>query len=138
MKKKLSIASLLLVIILALCALSACSEKQAEPVVMNTAGTEYVITEESTLKGYMDYLVDKGELEYTYSEGTFGAFIESVNGVANTTKSYWMIYTDDAENSSTEFGSYDYDGTILGSANYGISDMPLKENTLYVLVYQTF
>ena len=138
MKKKLTIASILFALICALCAFAACSKKDVDPVVLNTADTEYTITDTSTLKDYMDYLKDKGEFNYSYSEGAYGAFLESVNGVANTTNCYWMIYTDDTENSSTEWGSYDYDGKTLGSANFGISDMPLKENTIYVFAYQSF
>ena len=43
-----------------------------------------------------------------------------------------FLYTDDEENSSTQWGQYDAGDKTYGSANYGITDLPLKEGKTYI------
>ena len=132
MKKTTKILALLLVLVVSLFAFSAC-HKEAEDVVITVSKDEYVI-EGKFLKDYMDYLVAEGTLTYALN----GTLLQTVNGVSNGTKSYWMLYTDDAENSDTTWGTYEKNGKTYASAMYGVSDMPIKDGCTYILTYQTF
>ena len=87
-----------------------------------------------TLKDYMDYLVADGVLTYQLS----GTMLDSVNGVKNGLKSYWMLYTDDADNSNNTWGTIEKDGKTYASAMYGICELPIKDGCTYILTYQTF
>lgn len=87
-----------------------------------------------TLARYMDELVSQGELVYTFSDG----MVTSINGKANTTNSYWMLYTSDTENANEQWGVFEYEGKHYGSATLGASELIVKENCLYIWAYQTF
>ena len=132
MKKTTKILALLLVLVVSIFAFSAC-HKEAEDVVITVSSDEYVI-EGKFLKDYMDYLVAEGTLTYALN----GTLLQTVNGVSNGTKSYWMLYTDDAENSDTTWGTYEKNGKTYASAMYGVCDMPIKDGCTYILTYQTF
>lgn len=77
-----------------------------------------------------------GELTYETSNG----MITSINGKANPADwSYcWMVYTSDASMANTEYGTYEYEGQILGSAVLGAEALPAADGGIYVWVYQKF
>lgn len=131
MKKTTKLLALFLVV-LSLFAFTACQGK-AEDVVITVSSSEYSV-EDKTLKDYMDYLVGEGRITYALS----GTMLNTVNRVSNTTKSYWMLYTDDAENSDMTWGTIEKGGKTYASAKYGICDMPIKDGCTYILTYQTF
>ena len=131
MKNKKGLA-LLLGLVVSLFAFSAC-QKEAKDVVITVSSDQYEI-QDKTLKDYMDYLVRDGVLTYSLN----GTLLNTVNGVSNGLNSYWMIYTDDAENSDTTWGTLEKDGKTYASAMYGICDMPIKDGCTYILTYQTF
>lgn len=87
-----------------------------------------------SLKSYMDTLNEKGRLEYTISKG----MVESINGKANTTNTYWMLYTNDTENSNTQWGTYEYEGETFGSSTLGAEELKVKSGKVYIWVYQKF
>ncbi len=131
-------AKLLLVflVIASLFTFAACKnpdDGKVEDVVMTVSAQEYSV-EGKTLQDYMDYLVGKGTLSYTMS----GTMLASVNGVSNTTNSYWMLYTDDAENIDSTWGTIEKNGKTYSSAKFGVTDLPIKDGCTYILTYQTF
>ena len=89
-----------------------------------------------TLMSVMEEMEDAGELSYKVKDG----MIVEINGTENDIDydPCWMLYTSDAENSSTAWGEYEYEGQILGGANYGADSLIVKAGEIYVWVYQEF
>ena len=88
---------------------------------------------------------DDGKLTYVSSEGQYGSFISAINGYTpdGSKNEFCAVYTSLAtyngvSYSSTEYGSYEYDGKTLGSASYGVSGLPLVAGELYVLTVSTY
>ena len=123
------LAVLVLVMVLGL---FACNKNVDEVVIK--VDNAYKMEAEDTLEDYMDYLEDKGKLDYEEEDG----MIISINGKANTLNSYWMIYTSDENYSNSQWGTYEFKGKTLGSATLGATALPLNKDATYVLVYQTF
>ena len=123
------LAVLVLVMVLGL---FACNKNVDEIVIK--VDNAYKMEAEDTLEDYMDYLEDKGKLDYEEEDG----MIISINGKANTLNSYWMIYTSDENYSNSQWGTYEFKGKTLGSATLGATALPLNKDATYVLVYQTF
>ena len=134
MKKKLTITALLLSLALTLFAIAACGGNDPEHIVLKPSESEMTITQTTTLQDYMDYLVDKGELEYEIS----GTFITSINGVANTTNSYWLLYTDDSANSDKSWGTLEYGGKTYNSATLGAADLIVASGCTYIWSFESF
>lgn len=86
-----------------------------------------------SLEEYMKSLASEG-LTFEIKDG----MVTSINGVANTATSYWMLYTDDAEQSNDEWGTYDYNGKKHGSATVGAKELKIKKGCVYIWTYQTF
>lgn len=88
------------------------------------------------LVDYLNVLVEKEFLTYNAP----GGFIDTINELkADGTKGeYWLIYTDDAENSNESWGKTEIDGKTYLSAKFGINDMPLKEGKTYVFMISKF
>ena len=112
--------------------LFACNKKADEVVIK--VDSAYEMEADDTLEDYMDYLEEKGKLDYEEEDG----MIISINGKKNTLNSYWMIYTSDENYSNSQWGTYEYKGKTLGSATLGATALPLNKDATYVLVYQTF
>jgi hypothetical protein len=49
-----------------------------------------------------------------------------------------MLYTSDAENSNSAWGTVEYDGKEYGSAVSGAETLKIKADQLYIWVYQSF
>lgn len=131
MKRKiLSFVTLLATVILSTFCLVAC-DKEVQPVVITVSEP---VTVETTLLDIMNERKTEGELQFEITNG----MITSLNGTANTTNSYWMLYTSDASNANAEWGTYEYNGETLGSAVLGASALVVAQGETYVWVYQTF
>ena len=122
--------SLLICLCLSCAFLCACGAK-ADPVVL-TPQSELV---GQTLSEYMDYEKEQGRLNYTVD---CSGFITSINGVKNTTNTFWILYTDDAENSDTSWGNIEYEGKPYASATLGAAELVIAENCTYIWVYTKF
>ncbi len=133
--KKLKILLLVLTAVMALSLFTACNNEGGSiaPVVI-TANDKSFTYENKTLLDYMSYLQDNGKLSFTVKDG----MVTSINGKSNTTNSYWMLYTSDTENANTDWGKYDNNGEIYGSAALGAETLAVKENCVYVWAYETF
>ena len=86
-----------------------------------------------SLEEYMNSLASEG-LTFEIKDG----MVTSINGVANTATSYWMLYTDDTEQSNNDWGTYDYNGKTHGSAVVGAKELKIKAGCVYIWTYQTF
>ena len=130
MKKFLTVLTSLIAV--ALCGVAvACESKNPDPGLITVTENEY---NGATLSEYMDYLQGEGELTYSIS----GGMVTEINGTANTTNSFWMLYTDDGENSDESWGTYEYENVTYASASLGAETLPVKVNCTYIWVYQTF
>ena len=132
------IVSVLLALVAAFCFV-ACGEEEKpaeteiQPVVIEVKGE---IASDTSLLDFMEELQNSGELSFSVSDG----MVVEINGVKNDTDydPCWMLYTSDAENASTAWGSYEYNGETLGSANYGAGELMVKSGCVYIWVYQSF
>ena len=145
MKNKMrKVLSLVLVLAIMSCTLllSACRN---ETLVIKDSDTYIVVktTEKSmdgatdmTLMDYMSKLKEKGELEFTISDG----MITSINGIDNPAdySSCWMLYTSDADNANAAWGTVEYEGKEYGSAISGAEVLKIKPDQLYIWVFKSF
>ena len=138
------VVSLSLAILLLACTvlLTGCKK---EPLVIKDSDTCIVIkpTAESmdgktdtVLIDYMNKLIADGELTCKIADG----MVTSINGIDNPAdfSSCWMLYTSDAENSSTAWGTVEYGGNEYGSAISGAETLKIKADQLYIWVFQSF
>lgn len=141
MKKFLSVL-LVMAILAGMFLLTAC---QNEKLVIKDSDTYIVIktTEKAidgatdmTLMDYMETLKEKGELEYSISNG----MITSINGIDNPAdySSCWMLYTSDEDNANVAWGTAEYEGKEYGSAISGAETLKIKPDQLYIWVYKSF
>lgn len=146
MKKKLSILSILLVVVLALCAFIACGKGTAKVTVLENEEELLVIRADETkedvsLEDVLKDLKKSGEIQYEISNG----FITSVNGRNQDPGSgeYWFVYTSlttykGVTYSDTSWDTYSYDGTDYFSAVVGVDGLPMIEGNLYILALGTY
>lgn len=124
--------------IIACCFIAACGDKAPikadENTVVITASDSSFVFDGKTLKDYMDHLQENKQFTYSINNG----MITTINGKSNTTNSYWMLYTSDSENANKQWGTFEYEETIYGSATLGADDLIVKEGCIYIWVYQTF
>ncbi len=132
MKKFLTLLTSVLAII-ACCFIAACADETTQPVVITASDSSFEY-DGKTLNDYMEYLQEDGELTFTVS----GGMVTSINGKSNTTNSYWMLYTNDTENSNEAWGTFEHEGQIYGSATLGAQTLAVKQGCIYVWAYQTF
>ena len=147
MKKKLSILSILLVVVLALCAFIACGKGTAKVTVLESEGEVLVIRADETKEdvSFGDVLQDlkkSGKIQFEAETTEYGLSPISVNGHRITGNEYWAIYTSLSEYKGVEYSStgvsYTHGETVCGYANYGVSGLPMIEGQLYILVLETF
>ncbi len=103
------------------------------------------LTETTSLYDYMCALQADGQITFEVSDGSYGKYITSVEGVSEKSESAtsgysWMIYTDLTEldgvvYSDPSYGTWTYDNKTLNSASYGVSGLPAVEGYTYALVY---
>lgn len=137
MKKFLTVLVSVLVVAV-VCFVAACGDRQPvkvdENTVIITAEDSSFDFENKTLKDYMDYLQDGQKLTFSIDNG----MVTAINGKSNTANSFWMLYTSDAENANREWGTFEYEDLIYGSATLGADAMTIKEGCIYIWAYQTF
>ena len=143
MKNKMEkILSLMLVMVVLGCALLLSACQKEEPLVIKDSDTYIVIkttgqeTADMTLMDYMSELKEKGELEFSISNG----MITSINGIDNPAdySSCWMLYTSDGDNANESWGTVEYEGQTYGSAISGAETLKIKPDQLYIWVFKSF
>lgn len=117
--------------------LCACSLKK---ITVITENDEFVVlTFDSgyggkTLSEAMDGAQENEQITFTVENG----MVTSINGVKNTSNTYWMIYTDDEEFSNTAWGEITYQEKTYASATKGVSELIVKDGKTYIWVYTEF
>lgn len=137
MKKTLRIL-VVLVLAVTLFSLFACTDPnvtaQDNLFAFTVDSKDYAVTDGMTVKDYMDKLASDEKVSFAISDG----MVTKINDKSNTFNSYWMLYTDDAEMSNEDWGTYGYNGKTLGSAMLGAEDLVVKDGCTYAWVYTTF
>ena len=137
MKKKVVSLVSLISAALALVALVALAGCNKSPV---TADEHTVVIQASaehggkTLLSVMEELQEAGELSFTVSDG----MVVELNGTKQTPSSYWMLYTSDEESANEQWGTFEYEGEVLGSAVSGAGELIVKEGCLYIWAFENF
>ena len=141
MKKSLSVL-LVMAVLAGMFLFTAC---QNEKLVIKDSDT-YIVSKttekaidgatDMTLMDYMETLKEKGELEFSVSNG----MITSINGIDNPAdySSCWMLYTSDEDNANVAWGTAEYEGKEYGSAISGAETLKIKADQLYIWVYKSF
>ena len=137
MKKKVVSLVSLISAVLALFSLVALAGCNKSPV---TADENTVVIQASaehggkTLLSVMEELQEAGELSFTVSDG----MVVELNGTKQTPSSYWMLYTSDEESANEQWGTFEYEGEVLGSAVSGAGELIVKEGCLYIWAFENF
>lgn len=135
--KKLSKILALILALACLFAFTACGKNQVtidgDSVIITADSKEYDL-EGKMLIDYMEALKEDGKLVFEMS----GTMVVSIDGKANTSNSFWMLYCDDEENSNATWGTVEYNGKTFASAAFGATELPLKDGVTYIWTYQTF
>lgn len=133
-----------LTVLFTLCCFASCGGETKGVSLVKTSETMVVMKvteaeEGATAFSALKKLKDEGKIEFEYTESAYGAYITSINGKEETSETMsgysWMLYTSDAEFSSTEFGSVEYDGKTYGQASLGASSLVVKEGEYYIWSY---
>jgi hypothetical protein len=118
---------------------------KSEPLVIKDSETCIVIRTTKEVVGdktdmvlidYMSTLIADGKLTCKIEDG----MVTSINGINNPAdfSSCWMLYTSDAENSNSAWGTVEYDGKEYGSAVSGAETLKIKANEIYIWVFKSF
>ena len=130
-----------LILVLA-CMLVSCTQ---EPLVIKDSDTFIVIkadadvvvdNSEMMLIEYMEKLKADSVLYFEIAAG----MITSINGIENPAdfSSCWMLYTSDAENANSAWGTVEYEGVEYASAIYGAEQLQIKPGCIYIWVFKSF
>ena len=136
MKKTLKLLSIIFATALIAFSLSACVKTvvttNENSVIILADSSVMTITETTTLKDYMDKLVEQEKLTFSGSDSDYGIYITKINGIEATGKTAWMLYTDDADNSTPAWGEITYNEKTYASANLGCESLVIKEGKTYI------
>ena len=105
------------------------------PIVVKDGDNTVVVTATSANSGAT--LVEYMNEIKTVSFVVENKMVTSIDGISNTSTSFWMLYTDDADNSDTSY-SIEYKEKTYGTSLYGIETLVVKNGCTYIWVYQTF
>ena len=107
-------------------------------IIMITVDSDYLdITETTVLLDYMKALKNDGALDYTLSDD---GMITAINGQQNPAdwSKCWMLYSNDAELTSEEWGKVTVDGVTYFSAVLGAEALPIKDGKIYIWEFKSF
>ena len=92
------------------------------------------VNSDATVLDYMNYLKDNGEISFTIENG----MVTSMNGVSGASNQYWMLYTNDENNSNTAWGTITANGVTYASATLGAELLPATDGATYIWRLMTF
>lgn len=89
----------------------------------------------TTLLDYMQS-IKGGEVlsSYTIENG----MVTEINGALAKGNVYWMLFTDDGENSNETWGTVTVNGKVYASASLGAELLKIKKGCTYIWVAQAF
>ncbi len=142
MKKTLSNICLIFITAVIILSVCSCQSKEASFTVIKETDTYIVISipeeqaKDMLLIDYMQSLKDEGSLDFVVTNG----MITSINNIENAAdfSSCWMLYTSDKDNSSTAWGSVEYNDIECGSSVLGAESLKVCPGELYIWVYKSF
>lgn len=93
--------------------------------------------EGATVFNAMQWLKEKGELDFTSESSAYGESLLSLNGKENPAdwSFYWQFYVCDEAQGNVD-STYDYQGTTCYYANAGISGITVKEGGVYLWIFE--
>lgn len=86
------------------------------------------ITGDTTLASYMEDLKKAGKIDFEIKNG----MVISIDGLKASGGRYWMLYTDDKDNSDNAWGTVMFRGKVYDSAAYGMELLHVKEGCTYI------
>ncbi len=102
---------------------------------------EELADKEEGVMSLLRHLKDEGVLNYSVTEGPYGAYIDSIANLVPDVASgeYIAVYTSEESEFSTVFlTELDYDGTKLMAAGVGISQMSVKDGTVILFMIESY
>ena len=131
--------SVALFICLVLASLFLCACQMKEVTVISENDEFVVLTFDKgfsgeTLKDAMENAQENEQITFTVENG----MVTSINGIKQTSDTYWMLYTDDEEFSNTAWGIITYNEKEYASASKGITELIVKDGKTYIWVYTKF
>ena len=88
----------------------------------------------ATVLDYMNYLQAEGEFTFVIESG----MVISMNGISGASNQYWMLYTDDENNSNATWGTITANGVTYASASLGCESLPAVDGATYIWRLMTF
>ena len=139
MKRKI-IVILSFLFLFVLCGCTPSGVSHAKYSVESTENVVVITVEEVKDAKFLMDIMEQAKADEKLAFEVSNGMITSLNGKANPADwSYcWILYTSDSSMASTEYGTYEYEGQILGSAVLGAETLPVVDGGIYVWVYQKF
>ena len=136
---KTKLVAILTLVTLMFCCITGCNNPKVVTQGENTVAISISsriceITDDLTLLDYMNALKQKGEIDFIIQDG----MIIQINDISQKANSYWMLYTDDGQNSNEAWGTIIFEEKTYASASLGAESLIVKENCTYVWTYQAF
>lgn len=97
-------------------------------------------TEAKRVEDLMGEIAEEGFFSYSGNKSLAGLFLTEIDSVIieDIMSEGFFFYADDAENTNTEWGSYQFDGKTLNSTTVGVTEMPVKNGCKYAFVYTEY
>lgn len=108
-------------------------------IVITASNDQMALTEKTTLLEYMNSLKESGKIEFTTSGSGDMIMVASIYDKENAAdwSECWMLYTSDADNANSAWGTVEYNGNVYGSAVLGAATLKVKEGCLYIWVFKS-
>lgn len=106
--------------------------KDGDHIVITVSGE---IAEGLTLVQYMEQIKGGETLSSFVIEG---GMLTKINGLKATGNVYWMLFTNDGENSNADWGTVTVNGTVYSSASLGAESLIVKSGYTYIWYAQAF
>ncbi len=98
-------------------------------------GVSEDFTGEVLLSDYMEQIKgSKSLVSFKIKNG----MLTEINGIKASGRVYWMLYTDDADNSSSDWGTIEIDGITYASASAGAEGIIVSPGSTYVWYAKAF
>ncbi len=91
-----------------------------------------VTTEAKRLETVLDELSEDKKITFSGTKSSSGFFITDIDNMTLPANNYFLIFSDDAENTNTTWGEHEFDGITYYSISNGITMQPVKDGCVYV------
>ena len=96
-------------------------------------------TKATKLEAVLDELVADNKITYSGTKSAItGIMITEIDNITLQGNQFFAIYTNDTENSDTNWGTYTYEENTLGSASWGATSLPVKDGYVYAFSISSF